>query len=58
MVERGSLCFPTRGFGIKGQESKVYRLTKALYGLRQAPRAWNEKLNKVLGELQIGKCSK
>ena len=36
------------GYEVKGQEHKVYKLHKALYGLRQAPRAWNEKLNKVL----------
>ena len=33
------------GFEIKGKEEKVYKLNKALYGLRQAPRAWNIKLN-------------
>lgn len=46
------------GFEVKGQESKVYKLHKALYGLRQAPRAWNEKLNRVLGELKFVNCSK
>ena len=46
------------GFVAKGEESKVYKLNKALYGLRQAPRAWNEKLNKVLGELKFVKCDK
>ena len=33
-------------------------MKKALYGLRQAPRAWNEKLNTVLGSLGFVKCYK
>ena len=46
------------GFEVEGEEDKVYKLNKALYGLRQAPRAWNEKLNKVLGQLKFTRCSK
>lgn len=46
------------GFEVKGSESKVYRLNKALYGLRQSPRAWNNKLNSILNELKFYKCSK
>ncbi|KAL1207758.1 Retrovirus-related Pol polyprotein from transposon TNT 1-94 [Cardamine amara subsp. amara] len=46
------------GFEKHGSEEKVYRLNKALYGLRQAPRAWNNKLNQILEELQFKKCSK
>lgn len=46
------------GFEKKGSEDKVYKLNKALYGLRQAPRAWNNKLNHILLELQFTKCSK
>ena len=47
-----------KGFKEKGHEDKVYKLNKALYGLRQASRAWNNKLNRVLKELKFEKCSK
>ncbi|KAF0933208.1 hypothetical protein E2562_016153 [Oryza meyeriana var. granulata] len=36
------------GFTTVGHEDKVLCLDKALYGLRQAPRAWNAKLNETL----------
>ncbi|KAD2392993.1 hypothetical protein E3N88_39970 [Mikania micrantha] len=35
-----------KGFIVKGKENKVYRLKKSLYGLRQAPRAWNARHDK------------
>jgi hypothetical protein len=34
----------------------VLKLSKALYGLRQAPRAWNIKLDKSLRSLKFTKC--
>jgi hypothetical protein len=36
------------GFVQEGEEEKVLRLNKALYGLRQAPRAWNIMLDHSL----------
>ncbi|GJW88831.1 ribonuclease H-like domain, reverse transcriptase, RNA-dependent DNA polymerase [Tanacetum coccineum] len=45
------------GFTKKGDDGKVYRLIKALYGLRQAPRAWNIKLDNTLKSLDFKKCA-
>jgi hypothetical protein len=44
------------GFAQPGQEHKVYRLNKALYGLHQAPRAWNQKLDEKMGVLGFTRC--
>jgi hypothetical protein len=44
------------GFVAEGREKKVLQLHKALYGLRQAPRAWNSKLDVVLQELGFSRC--
>lgn len=34
------------GFVKKGSEYRVFKLKKALYGLKHVPRAWNKKINK------------
>ena len=34
------------GYAIEGQEDKVLKLNKALYGLKKAPRAWNSRIDK------------
>ncbi|KAM3194681.1 hypothetical protein ACQJBY_070996 [Aegilops geniculata] len=44
------------GYAVDGQEGKVLRLRKALYGLRQAPRAWNAKLDESLCALGFERC--
>src|SRR6185369_6004664 len=45
------------GFVIAGEEHRVLRLRKALYGLRQAPRVWNIKLDASLTSLGFTKCA-
>lgn len=55
LKEEVYVCQPP-GFVRKGEEQKVLRLHKALYGLRQAPRAWNSKLDTVLQDLGFIKC--
>jgi hypothetical protein len=44
-------------FIIPGSKRKVLRLRKALYGLRQAPRAWNAKLDATMGSLGFQRSS-
>jgi hypothetical protein len=39
---------------IPGKEGKVLRLRKTLYGLRQASRAWNTKLDSTLKGMGFG----
>ena len=34
------------GYVVKGHEGKVLRFKKAFYGLKQALRAWNSKIDK------------
>lgn len=45
------------GYAKKGEESKVYRLLKMLYGLRQASRAWHGKIEGYFLKNGFKKCS-
>ena len=44
------------GFIIKGNDDKVYRLKKALYGLKHAPRAWHSKIEAYFIREGFEKC--
>ncbi|GJX72852.1 ribonuclease H-like domain, reverse transcriptase, RNA-dependent DNA polymerase [Tanacetum coccineum] len=46
-----------KGFMTETRQEKSIGLIKALYGLRQAPRAWNIKLDNTLKSLDFKKCA-
>ena len=52
LVETVFVRQPT-GFAVKGAEHRVLRLRKVLYGLQQAPRAWNAKLDAMLARAWV-----
>ena len=43
-------CYVAQG------ETKVYRLKKAIYGLKQSPRAWFEKFNLTISVIGFHLC--
>jgi hypothetical protein len=45
------------GFNMKGKEETVLKLSKALYGLRQAPCSWNTRLDRSMKQLGFTKCA-
>jgi hypothetical protein len=45
------------GFTVKDKEHMVFKLHKALYGLRQAPCAWYSRLDRTLKQLGFMRCA-
>ena len=45
------------GFIVKGQESKVCHLQKAIYGFKQAALQWNKLLHKSLVDFSFKRCT-
>lgn len=41
---------------MKGQEYKVCRLKKNIYGLKQAAKVWNDRLNQILEKEGFNSC--
>jgi len=44
--------------GINITDKQVLKLNKALYGIKQAPREWNENINAYLTSLEFHRCRK
>jgi len=43
-LEENVFMYQVQGFIVKGKEEKVCRIIKSLYGIKQAPWAWYEKI--------------
>ncbi|KAL4282375.1 hypothetical protein GQ457_03G013570 [Hibiscus cannabinus] len=49
------VCQP-EGFVVPGKEHQVYKLKRALYALKQAPRAWYYRIDSYLQKLGFQRC--
>ena len=47
-LEESIYMVQPEGFGAKGQEGKVCKLLKSIYGLKQASRSWNKRFDQVV----------
>lgn len=50
-VDEDIFVYQPEGYAVKGKEQLVCKLNKAVYGLKQAARQWNLKLDEVLTSL-------
>lgn len=56
-LEEGLYVLEPKGFDKRYQKHKVYKFTKAFYGVKQAPRAWNACLEMYLKSFEFKRCS-
>lgn len=50
-LEKEVFVYRLEGYEVNGKEDMMFKLNKALYGLRQAPRAWYSKIAKHFSKL-------
>jgi hypothetical protein len=55
VIEEQVYIDQTQGFEVHPRETHVYRLKKALYGIKQAPRAWYARIDSYLSRLGFSK---
>ena len=56
MLKEEVYVYQPSGYEVEGQEDKVYRLRKALYGMKQAPHAWYNMIDAYLLDNGFDKC--
>ncbi|KAD4889450.1 hypothetical protein E3N88_21523 [Mikania micrantha] len=56
ITRKRSLCTNQKDVKCQGKNIYVYKLNKALYGLKLAPRTWNAKLYATLQQLGFSRC--
>lgn len=44
------------GCVVQGKERKVYKLQRAIYDLKQSPRAWFDKFSGTIGKYDFTQC--
>jgi len=44
-----------KGLIVEGKEDKVYKLSKAIYGLKEVPRTWYNRIDDYLSSLGFDK---